>query len=193
MQPGVPLAARKCAQWTDIGFQGVDPASDFRGSGELALRCLCWMARERGDVARGMLNAMGEVAGGRSAAGSVAWYPWACAGIQIVHEVRGLAEKRLLDGVWYQTLSAATAAGGAAADPWGHEGAPNDGVLRGCCGGVGALPRHVGRRHSRGRRAGRGARRRRQRVGLPRVFAEAMAVVRTGYRSGAPVRRKRGE
>jgi len=121
MQPGVPLAARKGAQWTDIGFQGVDPASDFRGSGELALRCLCWMARERGEVARGMLNAMGEVAGGRSSPGSVAWYPWACAGIQIVHEVRGLAEKRLLDGVWYRTLSAATAAGGATADPWGHK------------------------------------------------------------------------
>lgn len=123
MKPGVPLPERKGIHWADIGFQGVDPASDFRSGGELALRSLEWMARERGEVARGMLSAMGEVAGGRPSSGGVAWYPWACAGIQIVHEVRGLAEARLLDGVWYRTLASAAAAPrngstGGASDPW---------------------------------------------------------------------------
>ncbi|GAB0490720.1 hypothetical protein MMPV_001957 [Pyropia vietnamensis] len=127
MKPGVPLPARKGTHWADIGFQGVDPASDFRSGGELALRSLEWFARERGEVAQGMLTAMGEVAGGRPSSGGVAWYPWACAGIQIVHEVRGLAEARLLDGVWYRTLAAAGAASptgsaGATVDPWAAQG-----------------------------------------------------------------------
>jgi len=37
LQPDVMLTERISAQWTDIGFQGNDPATDFRGMGILGL------------------------------------------------------------------------------------------------------------------------------------------------------------
>ena len=40
LQPGVPLETRKSKQWQDIGFQGVDPKTDFRGMGILGLQNL---------------------------------------------------------------------------------------------------------------------------------------------------------
>lgn len=184
MKPGVPLPGRKGTHWADIGFQGVDPASDFRSGGELALRSLEWMARERGGVARGMLSAMGEVAGGRPSSGGVAWYPWACAGIQIVHEVRGLAEARLLDGVWYRTLAATAAepppAGQrrGAADPWAAHGqlmvafyevVTEVWVLFHGLWGASVSP---------GSSAGNGSGGGRSVLDYPRVFAAAMVVVK---------------
>lgn len=38
--PSVPLEARITKDWQRIGFQGTDPATDFRGMGMLGLRCL---------------------------------------------------------------------------------------------------------------------------------------------------------
>ena len=38
--PGTQLEARHTKQWQDIGFQGKDPATDFRGMGVLGLYCL---------------------------------------------------------------------------------------------------------------------------------------------------------
>ena len=40
LQPGVPLATRKTKQWQNIGFQGDDPKTDFRGMGLLGLENL---------------------------------------------------------------------------------------------------------------------------------------------------------
>jgi len=37
LQPDVALTGRISAQWTFIGFQGNDPATDFRGMGLLGL------------------------------------------------------------------------------------------------------------------------------------------------------------
>jgi len=37
LQPNVTLIGRISPQWTDIGFQGSDPATDFRGMGLLGL------------------------------------------------------------------------------------------------------------------------------------------------------------
>lgn len=37
LQPGVALTERISPQWTIIGFQGNDPATDFRGMGLLGL------------------------------------------------------------------------------------------------------------------------------------------------------------
>jgi len=37
LQPDVVLTERISAQWTVIGFQGSDPATDFRGMGVLGL------------------------------------------------------------------------------------------------------------------------------------------------------------
>jgi len=43
--------------WEDIGFQGTDPATDFRGMGALGLRHLADVARRRGAFARGEVAA----------------------------------------------------------------------------------------------------------------------------------------
>ena len=38
--PGTELESRHTKQWQEIGFQGKDPATDFRGMGILGLYCL---------------------------------------------------------------------------------------------------------------------------------------------------------
>ena len=37
LRPGEELKDRKTGQWIDIGFQGKDPKTDFRGAGILGL------------------------------------------------------------------------------------------------------------------------------------------------------------
>ena len=37
MMPHTPLKERICKQWGDIGFQGTDPQTDFRGMGKKIL------------------------------------------------------------------------------------------------------------------------------------------------------------
>lgn len=37
MKPHTPLKERVCKQWGDIGFQGKDPQTDFRGMGKKIL------------------------------------------------------------------------------------------------------------------------------------------------------------
>ena len=38
LKPGEALDDRMSKKWIDIGFQGMDPATDFRGSGLLGLK-----------------------------------------------------------------------------------------------------------------------------------------------------------
>ena len=40
LKPNIPLKGRRCQQWTEIGFQGDDPSTDFRGMGLLGLENL---------------------------------------------------------------------------------------------------------------------------------------------------------
>ena len=40
LKPNEELTDRLSKQWIDIGFQGQDPATDFRGSGLLGLKML---------------------------------------------------------------------------------------------------------------------------------------------------------
>ena len=35
----------KSAKWTQIGFQGQNPRTDFRGGGYLSLQCLVYFAK----------------------------------------------------------------------------------------------------------------------------------------------------
>ena len=42
--PKVSLKARISEEWGDLGFQGKDPASDFRGMGMLGLKHLCYIS-----------------------------------------------------------------------------------------------------------------------------------------------------
>ncbi|XP_029458314.1 ELMO domain-containing protein 1 isoform X2 [Rhinatrema bivittatum] len=44
LKPGVPLEGRICKQWCEIGFQGDDPKTDFRGMGLLGLHSLVYFA-----------------------------------------------------------------------------------------------------------------------------------------------------
>lgn len=52
LMPSVPLEARITKDWQRIGFQGTDPATDFRGMGMLGLRCLHYFAEHHNAVAR---------------------------------------------------------------------------------------------------------------------------------------------
>jgi hypothetical protein len=73
-----PLANRKSKQWTEIGFQGDDPATDFRGMGLLGLKQLVFFAERFPDSARLVLtNSLHPVHG----------YPFACTGINLTHLV----------------------------------------------------------------------------------------------------------
>lgn len=42
LYPDQKLEARVCKQWKLLGFQGNDPATDFRGMGTLALKHLLY-------------------------------------------------------------------------------------------------------------------------------------------------------
>jgi len=56
LQPDKPLATRVTKQWQDIGFQGEDPKTDFRGMGILSLFNLLYFCREFGSTAKHILS-----------------------------------------------------------------------------------------------------------------------------------------
>jgi len=56
LQPDRPLLTRVTKQWQDIGFQGEDPKTDFRGMGILGLQNLVYFAREFGSAAKHILS-----------------------------------------------------------------------------------------------------------------------------------------
>ncbi|XP_064122116.1 ELMO domain-containing protein 2-like isoform X2 [Macrobrachium nipponense] len=55
LMPGVALEARVTKQWQDIGFQGDDPKTDFRGMGILGLENLLFFAEQHTSAARHVL------------------------------------------------------------------------------------------------------------------------------------------
>ncbi|ESN94269.1 hypothetical protein HELRODRAFT_68857 [Helobdella robusta] len=56
LNPGVKLPSRKTVLWEDIGFQGKDPATDFRGMGMLGLNCLVYLSLCHTETARYLLS-----------------------------------------------------------------------------------------------------------------------------------------
>ncbi|XP_071445021.1 ELMO domain-containing protein 2 [Hetaerina americana] len=56
LKPEEPLDGRLTKQWQDIGFQGDDPATDFRGMGLLGLENLLFFASEYPKVAQHVLS-----------------------------------------------------------------------------------------------------------------------------------------
>eukprot|EP00007_Cunea_sp_BSH-02190019_P006531 CAMPEP_0174242234 /NCGR_PEP_ID=MMETSP0417-20130205/26970_1 /TAXON_ID=242541 /ORGANISM="Mayorella sp, Strain BSH-02190019" /LENGTH=295 /DNA_ID=CAMNT_0015321599 /DNA_START=138 /DNA_END=1022 /DNA_ORIENTATION=+ len=54
-KPDTPLSARVCKDWGDLGFQGSDPATDFRGMGVLGLEMLLFLAETFPSEARAAL------------------------------------------------------------------------------------------------------------------------------------------
>ena len=73
--PNRPLSNRISSDWGDIGFQGTDPATDFRGMGLLGLLQLLEFGRfDSGDPARGALSLANHPSYG---------FPFSCACINI--------------------------------------------------------------------------------------------------------------
>lgn len=86
LQPGVHLDGRKSVQWQDIGFQGNDPKTDFRGMGILGLNNLLFFAEEYNSRALSALQHSLHPSAG---------YAFAILGINITN----LAYNLLSDGV----------------------------------------------------------------------------------------------
>ena len=55
LSPDTPLLARRSTQWERLGFQGLDPASDFRGAGELGLRAMAHIAEHHTALAASII------------------------------------------------------------------------------------------------------------------------------------------
>mmetsp|Transcript_25962 Transcript_25962/g.33088 ORF Transcript_25962/g.33088 Transcript_25962/m.33088 type:complete len:281 (-) Transcript_25962:81-923(-) len=72
--PDSPLESRITSQWGKIGFQGKDPATDFRGGGILSLRCLLFIAQDHLEKVQEIIRKSRE-------------YPFSVAGINIAHEL----------------------------------------------------------------------------------------------------------
>lgn len=56
LMPDAKLEARITKQWQEIGFQGDDPSTDFRGMGVLGLENLLYFTREYTGTARHLLS-----------------------------------------------------------------------------------------------------------------------------------------
>jgi hypothetical protein len=85
LQPAIPLPTRKTKLWQNIGFQGTDPKTDFRGMGLLGLENLLYFAKEYNTAAKHILSHSHHPKHG---------YSFAIVGINLTH----LALKLLQDG-----------------------------------------------------------------------------------------------
>jgi len=68
------LTARKSEQWQSVGFQGNDPATDFRGMGILGLDQLIYFAQNFNDMAKHILKCSHH---------NYSWYSFAITGINL--------------------------------------------------------------------------------------------------------------
>lgn len=92
LRPGVRLTQRKTKEWGEIGFQGDDPATDFRGMGFLGLQCMVQFARTFPLDAKKIL----------SDSTRSNWFPWAITSITISSDILNLTKKRFLAGYYYE-------------------------------------------------------------------------------------------
>jgi hypothetical protein len=74
--------------WKELGFQGLDPATDFRGAGTLALSCLVAFAERHPRAARRM---------SAEARSPQHWHPFAVTGINVTAALLDLLRARCLD------------------------------------------------------------------------------------------------
>ncbi|KAK6099721.1 hypothetical protein MT418_001110 [Batrachochytrium dendrobatidis] len=78
--------------WQQIGFQGQDPATDFRGMGVLALDDLYFLCKNRPKLARKLLI---------TSQSDLSWFPFAVAGINITSYTLRMVRTRLLQNTFY--------------------------------------------------------------------------------------------
>ena len=91
--PETKLESRLTKQWVDIGFQGSDPATDFRGMGIQGLDDLIYFASTHPTHARSALQ---------HASHPIAWYPFAIVGINITKFAYQLLESKKLQLYLFQ-------------------------------------------------------------------------------------------
>lgn len=77
LMPHEPLHARISKQWSIIGFQGDDPATDFRGFGLLGLQMLLYMAQNYTHLVQNIIRADRG-------------YPFCVSGIQVLSMLFGM-------------------------------------------------------------------------------------------------------
>lgn len=92
LQPDRPLATRVTKQWQDIGFQGEDPKTDFRGMGILSLFNLLYFCREFGSTAKHILSHSHHPKYG---------YSFAIVGINLTHMAFKLLQEDVLKSHMY--------------------------------------------------------------------------------------------
>nr|XP_039271052.1 ELMO domain-containing protein 2-like [Styela clava] len=56
LKPDEELDSRICKRWCELGFQGSDPKTDFRGMGLLGLQCMVHFAENHNEKARQILQ-----------------------------------------------------------------------------------------------------------------------------------------
>lgn len=88
-------AARISDDWKRLGFQGQNPATDFRGMGVLALDHLLHFGKRYPDCARRTLKHSSD---------PEMWYTWACVGINITSFLLQLLQSRMLQLYLYSAL-----------------------------------------------------------------------------------------
>jgi hypothetical protein len=88
MMPGTQLKERISKQWQDLGFQGNNPATDFRGMGILGLKCMLYFCKLKLDASRRQLGHSNHPTLG---------YPYAITSINMTSTVFQLTESNLLD------------------------------------------------------------------------------------------------
>ena len=74
-------ASKKGRHWGKLGFQGDDPSTDFRGSGELGLRHLTQLTANHAMYANRMLAESGTVQAAEDP--DMPWYPFALCSIHV--------------------------------------------------------------------------------------------------------------
>jgi len=94
LKPGEELRERVSYQWTEIGFQGEDPATDFRGMGILGLRQLVYFSEFRSDRALQLLSKSNHPTKG---------YPFAIVGISMTALARDLLREGALRNHFFNT------------------------------------------------------------------------------------------
>uniref|UniRef100_A0A914WJA0 ELMO domain-containing protein n=1 Tax=Plectus sambesii TaxID=2011161 RepID=A0A914WJA0_9BILA len=95
LKPGVSLEKRITKQWQEIGFQGNDPATDFRGMGLLGLEQLVYLAHFEKAEAQMMLSLSHHPKLG---------FPFAIAGITMTSLSRELLNTGLLKNHFYNAV-----------------------------------------------------------------------------------------
>ncbi|XP_030836071.1 ELMO domain-containing protein 2-like, partial [Strongylocentrotus purpuratus] len=95
MMPNTKLDQRITKQWGELGFQGDDPATDFRGMGILGLDNLVFAENYNGEARQTMIHSQHPTL----------WYSYAIVGINLTSLVYDLLKDGLLREHFYYTIT----------------------------------------------------------------------------------------